>query len=91
MSLDRNKPKGLKYAWDGGRNLVLEQRAMQDEYLAGVEMRRGIKLTAKEKEELRYAWLAGCIYGAGFSSNTSGESRRVVGSASDAADGEVKS
>jgi hypothetical protein len=70
MSLDRNKPRGLKYAWDGGRNLVLEQRAAQDMYLAGVEVRRGIKLTAKEKEELRYAWLAGCIYGSGYARAT---------------------
>jgi hypothetical protein len=69
MSLDRNKPKGLKYAWDGGRNLVLEQRAKQDMYIAGVEVRRG-KLTREEKEEIRYAWLAGCIYGSGYASTS---------------------
>lgn len=68
MSIDTNRPKNYKRAWNGGRNLLKEQRAMQDMCIAGVEVRRGIKLSAKDIEELRYAWLAGCIYGSGFAS-----------------------
>lgn len=39
------------------------QRGFLEAYLLGVESRRG-KLTRKERDELRYAWLAGFISGA---------------------------
>ena len=48
MSLDRNRPKNYKRAWNRGIDLVAQQRAMQDVYIAGVELRRGKLITAKE-------------------------------------------
>jgi hypothetical protein len=37
MSLDRNRPKNYKRAWNRGIDLIAEQRAKQDMYIAGVE------------------------------------------------------
>ena len=61
MALDTNRPKNYKRAWNRGRDLVKEQRTAMDMYIAGVEIRRG-KLTAKERDEVRYAWMAGMVY-----------------------------
>ena len=73
MSLDRSRPKNYKRAWNRGIDLVAQQRAMQDVYIAGVELRRGKLITAKEKDEIRDAWLAGCIYGSGYASTSGAE------------------
>jgi hypothetical protein len=39
------------------------QRAFLEAYVLGVESRMRGKLTTKERNEIRYAWMAGFIYG----------------------------